>query len=576
MPLDASTPPPTGTPKRSRAHLARRYGPLAVVLTVLLVASVLATVRGPGDLTAAGAKAAPVGSGQEVPKTLQQALLDRTELDTEWVENCDFRTLRISVPSVYAPPCVPRFEGDNGGATSPGVTEDTIKIVSYRPPSGSDLASAFSGLTDTEEDVRETGLAYTEMMTELFETYGRRIEFIRFEGSGEGDDEAAAKADAIKVAEEIKPFASISGPGISHAYAEELAKRGILCIACAISMPDAKVQDLAPYVWGLGPTPEQYLRLVSDYVGRRLFRRKAEHAGPALRDKERVFGVVHFEQDPPIYGSVTDLAERQGEAVNYETKVTETYTLDIAKLPERAASIVAKLKAEGVTTVLFLGDPLMPGNLASAAEAQGYEPEWIVTGTVYTDTTVMGRQYNQKQWARAFGISLLAGRVPQEMQDGYRLHEWFYGEPPTAAKTSGVIYGALWPLMLGIHMAGPNLTPATFREGMFNYPPSGGGPTTPQISYGEHGYFAGPDYMGIDDATEIWWNAELTGPDEQGRDGKGMWTYAQRGKRYLPAEMPVTPPDVFTDKDAITLFEPDVLTPEDVPPDYGERYQKPR
>jgi hypothetical protein len=130
--------------------------------------------------------------------------------------------------------------------------------------------------------------------------------------------------------------------------------------------------------------------------------------------------------------------------------------------------------------------------------------------------------------------------------------------------------------MLGIHMAGPNLTPATFRDGMFNYPPSGGGPTTPQISFGEHGYFAAPDYMGVDDATEIWWNAELSGRDEQGKDGQGMWTYAQRGQRYLPTEMPVAPPDVFTEKDAMTVFEPEMLTPEDVPPDYGERYEKPR
>jgi hypothetical protein len=503
--------------------------------------------------------------------------MDATFPDYEWVENCDLRTGRIRIPSVYSPPCVPRYEGDNGGSTSPGVTEDTIKVVAYRSPTGSDILAALQGMTDKPEDVTTTGLAFREMLSELYETYGRRVEFIRFEGSGAADDPVAAKADAIKVAEEIKPFASIGGPAITFTYAEELASRGIVCIACTVAVPDAFAQEHAPYVWGLTPSPEQFLRTLGEYVTRRLVDQKAEFAGPALRDKERVFGVVHFEQDPPVFGAVADLAYETGSALGFKTEVTETYTLDVAKLPERAASIIAKMKASGVTTILFLGDPIMPVSLTAAATAQGYEPEWIVTGTVLTDTTAFGRNYDQSQWAHAFGISNLAGRRPQEKQEAYRLHEWFHGEPPAAKLNTGVIYPPLFMLFLGIHLAGPNLTPATFRDGMFNYPPSGGGPTNPQISFGNHGYFAEPDYFTIDDAAEIWWDADLSGRDEQGKDGTGMWSYAQRGKRYLPGEMPVAPPDVFGDtKDVITVFEDEVITPEDLPPDYGPRYEPPR
>src|SRR5207237_1208169 len=32
----------------------------------------------------------------------------------------------------YAPPCVPKFSGDNGGATYQGVSGDTITILQYR------------------------------------------------------------------------------------------------------------------------------------------------------------------------------------------------------------------------------------------------------------------------------------------------------------------------------------------------------------------------------------------------------------------------------------------------------------
>ena len=74
--------------------------------------------------------------------------------------------------------------------------------------------------------------------------------------------------------------------------------------------------------------------------------------------------------------------------------------------------------------------------------------------------------------------------------------------------------------------------------------------------------------MTYSDEGTAWWDADLSGKDEQGKDGTGMWSYAQRGMRYLPGEMPVAPPDVFGTKDVITVFEDDLITPEDRPPDY--------
>ena len=52
---------------------------------------------------------------------------------------------------------------------------------------------------------------------------------------------------------------------------------------------------------------------------------------------------------------------------------------------------------------------MFPTFLTKEATAQGYFPEWVVLGYAYTDTAVFGRQYDQKQWAHAFGVSLLPG-----------------------------------------------------------------------------------------------------------------------------------------------------------------------
>src|SRR5690606_40531914 len=119
----------------------------------------------------------------------------------------------------------------------------------------------------------------------------------------------------------------------------------------------------------------------------------------------------------------------RGAARGYKTTIRITYQLVIAELAEKARTIISQLKEAGVTTVMFLGDPVMPIYLTQAATDQDYFPEWVITGTVLTDTTSFGRRYDQQQWANAFGISSLAARLPQEQGESYRLHEWFYGKP---------------------------------------------------------------------------------------------------------------------------------------------------
>ena len=83
------------------------------------------------------------------------------------------------------------------------------------------------------------------------------------------------------------------------------------------------------------------------------------------------------------------------------------YQLDLAKAQENARNMIAKLKAAKVTTVIFAGDPVTPSSLTQEATAQNYFPEWVVLGAAYTDTSLFGRSYDQKQWAHAFGVSTL-------------------------------------------------------------------------------------------------------------------------------------------------------------------------
>lgn len=562
----------------------QRWGPVSLVAVLLLGVGVVAsTHRNPAPSRPTTADRSTLVSrlagDPALPVTYAEAVAAGTAQQQSW-GNCDPDIGRIRYPTIYAPPCVPAADGDNGGATSQGVTADTIKVVYYQPPPN-DISASVQGLLDPSEVVIASVKKYVELFEGVFETYGRHVEIIPLQGSGVGTDDTAARADAVKVASEIKAFASIGGPGQTNAYADELAARHVLCLGCGLSVPDSTFQKDAPYMWGTLATPEQFLQNLGDLIQKDLVGKPARYAGdPTMRDRTRVFGVVHFEQDPPVYKGVEAGVEERNEGTGYKPKLQETYLLDLAKLPERATTIVAHLKDAGITTVIFLGDPIMPIYLTKAATAQNYFPEWVVTGTVLTDTTTIGRLYDQEQWAHAFGQSSLALRTPRDLSDPYRLYRWYFGENPAAYKTAATFYPTLQQLFTGLHLAGPDLTPEHFAGGLFRYPPSGGSPTAPHISYGDHGYFGfadGADFIGVDDSTLIWWDAEQRGPDEQGEDGIGMWRYVDGGARYLPGKVRAGPIPFFEREGSATVVDKlpaEVKTPDYDPPANAPAAQK--
>jgi hypothetical protein len=511
---------------------------------------------GADEVATTGGAGSPSKTGSanaQLPVYYQDAK-DEGDLDQyDFGPNCDPKTGRIKVPSLYAPPCVAGRPDVKRTASGQGVTDDEITIVTYIA-ADDDLAASLNAQLDTPEDTADTRDKIIQMFAQTYETWGRKIKVVPLKGSG--SDETSARADAVKVAEEIKAFASVGGPGQEGAYAEELARRGVVCVGCGVSLPDSALQKNAPYLWGNLQTPEQYLLNLGDFIIERLLGKKAEYAGsPEIRKQTRRFGVVHFEQDPPVFGAVEDQVAKEGAARGYKQEVSLTYQLVIADLPEKARVLVDQLKKAKVTSVVFLGDPIMPIYLTKAATDQNYFPEWIITGTVLTDTTVFGRLYDQEQWAHAFGISSLPARLPQDQTDSWRTYEWFYGEPPAAKKTVTIINEPIRILMTGIHQAGPNLTPETFRDGLFAYPPTGGKPTTPRLSWGDHDLFRAPDFNAVDDMQVIWWDPDAEGPDEQGKDGKGMMMSADGGRRYLPGEMPHTPANVFDPEGAVAMYD---------------------
>ena len=252
-----------------------------------------------------------------------------------------------------------------------------------------------------------------------------------------------------------------------------MARNKIICIACGLALPDSFTQEHAPYIWGIRPSPEQFLTNFTGYVVNSLLGKKAEFAGdPAMHEQERMFGVVHFEQDPPVFTAL-DRAPRASAGPSRATRPRSPRPTSSrsASSPSGRRRVIAKMKAEGVTTVIFLGDPLMPIYLTQQATAQDYHPEWLIAGTVFTDTTTLGPALRPGPVAPRLrrlqpGGPHPAGdlRAPTSCTSGTSASRRWRRRP------SAVILPPLSQLFLGIHLAGPDLTPETFQAGLFKPP----------------------------------------------------------------------------------------------------------
>jgi hypothetical protein len=544
------------------ARLLRRYGPfVAIVVVVALIVAIFGNTGGGGTKK---------GTASKTPAGGPVVFSTDTKRTVDWGPQCDTSTGRVAVPTLYAPPCVAPFKGDNGGATAPGVTADTITIALYQQQPGV-LEQAFfqqSGSDESLQTEAATARAYVDFFQSHYETYGRKVKLVVVKGSGPPDDDATAKADGLKVATEVKAFASFGGPSQTSAYADELSAHGVLCLGdCLLTATDGYASQRAPYVWLTLPSVEQASDHWLEFITNELAGRKAAHAGdPKLQAQRRVFGLVRFDED---FAGLREAGRRFAKELGHRgvhLAADAPYQLDLAKAQENARTTIAKMKAANVTTVIFAGDPVTPSSLTAEATKQNYFPEWVVLGAAYTDTSLFGRTYDQKQWAHAFGVSQVPAPTAPGLDDLASILTWQTGRPPPA-KDYKVLVQAPLIFFTGLHLAGPTLTAQTFREGLFRYPSS---PTTTpthlHISWGKHGIWPGTDFYGSDDATLIWWDPKTTGSDEVGNEGTGMYQYSHQGRRYLPGQWPRGQPAVFDPATSVTVFQE--LPPGDRSPQY--------
>ena len=218
---------PSSSMGAGRNRQLRRWGPIAgvIVLVAVVVVVVVATkgsnngsssptttlpasttsaaaatssVAPSGSTTPGSSSTPPTSASPKVtyPLSFAQATTEGLAGSIDWGKRCDTARGKLAVPDFFAQPCFAPFTGDNGGATAPGVTGDQITIVYYEGQAADPIVNYITDavhVDDTNGDRFATMKELIRYYETYYELYGRKINLVTFEGTGNATDEVAAR-----------------------------------------------------------------------------------------------------------------------------------------------------------------------------------------------------------------------------------------------------------------------------------------------------------------------------------------------------------------------------------------------
>jgi hypothetical protein len=486
------------------------------------------TVVAPGGGTAPGTTGAAPGA--PAPAVAAPAGGDRSKCAKDGKRQQDV--------TGSSPPCVPKFTGDNGGATYQGVTGTTVKVLRYRPKSNPQVDAILNtqGLAFSPEQELAAQNAYAKFFEKHYEWYGRKVEWVWEQGTCEisPPDLPCFRNEVKRLNAKHKPFAVFWTNSTTQAeFFDEWSRLGVVNVGGWHFNAEFN-QRLRPYHWDVFMDGTRTASNIADYWCKKMQGKNATLAGdPALRQTRRKLGIltqafpVTQKNALDLYAMVTG-----GKCGTKEDAAEPVYTpSDIASGQQTANVAIQKLKSEGVTTLVIMSDPINPTFTTTAATRQQWYPEHLLAGSGLIDYDPLGRLYDPTQWRNAFGPGHLADPVPPERSDPYKAAA-DVGVRDNGA--GGLIFSYMSLIASMVQSAGPDLKPLTVERGMHSLPASGGWEATknPQAYLLK---FGPQDYTAIEDSRHTYWD-----PNARSRiDGKaGAYVAFEGGRRFENGKWP--------------------------------------
>ena len=582
----------------NRATLARRYGPLVAVVAVQLL--IIAAVPSKAPVEQSLNAGAASGAGGFIPGEEEGTFIDPI---TGQIITADGTTIGTvaggaagspgaaggapgagggsgtggpAVPAgstahcidgrqfdpsfyYYAPICVPKFTGDNGGATYQGVTKDTIKVVIYI----GNLGPAVDALLDAQgsnpdaADRQAFNAAAAKVISARYELYGRKLDIKEWEGqcAAVPPDYPCLRNEMRQLVQTEKPFAVLWRTSLASPAFDELSALKVLNLG-GWHFREVFAQQRRPYHWDVTMSGDDIMKMSAEWWCKRMHGGKARYAGETgsgagqnppsndIRSRTRVLGVIATD-DPENKLAVNIL---KAELAKCGAKVDHEfyYSQDITRAEEQWRLAVAKMR-EGPesTSIMCFCDLVAPIFLYQTCEEQGYYPEHIMIGSGFMDSDAAAQAYDHTlppeghQFENAFGLSSIPAQPDRRNNPPTRVWKegGNQGEIPDNYASSTLdweYFGMLASLLQG---AGPNLTPANVEAGAFRQPPRGGASQTTDIFLNRRSFSRG-DYAWGDDMREVYWS---TTKASTYNSEPGAYVTMNDGVRFLHGQFPSGP-----------------------------------
>jgi hypothetical protein len=183
-------------------------------------------------------------------------------------------------------------------------------------------------------------------------------------------------------------------------FAAAVAAQGIVVTSAATTSTIGAEQS--PYRWNYASDTDAAPLLAAAFLGKTLAGGTAQYAGDeAMTAEPRSFGAVYPSTGFDLDSFQAALADNGGEPL---TDAVEFDPADAAQIGEQAPTMINRLKASGVTSVVLFADNSVLTPLMAAATAQDYHPSGSSPASPSGLRWVRPR-YDQDQMRRTFGIS---------------------------------------------------------------------------------------------------------------------------------------------------------------------------
>ena len=430
-----------------------------------------------------------------------------------------------------SPPCAPFFSGDNGGATSRGVTRDTIKVA----------------LPDKNVDTPYRK-ALVSFFNERFQFYGRQLEVVPIPGydPSQGCDPAVQSGAAAAARDQLDAFISFDTSGCGGVYyAREAAGRGVIVTNFQPLYDEQELRTLHPYVWSYPMSNDRMFPALGRWTCQRLVGGVARMAGdPSMRGTTRKFGVLLADTvrpEPTNYRPLLDALRACGTPVDEADIRTVQLGADNNAPQAVARDVVLRWKLSGITTAVVLSHAnFTTGTLFPAATAEGLLPEWVVSDYWEQDTLAVQHERPSAQQGAMMGITV---KPPHHLLAEDPAVQAIRSIDPTLlapadADTSVArqiyntrLYKQLLLMATGIQAAGPKLNPETFARGMQTtlFP-------NPGTALQEGRVGMPQSHSATLDFSEVWYSPTKRGAFRA--EAPGAWCYVDGGRRRTAADIP--------------------------------------